>query len=165
MTKEPKPKNGRPTVMTDEVLQKLLEARADGATDVQACLLAEIGVSTYYKYVAENPEFVEKMDRAKDILSVLAGRKLRKALEELPTEKSVELAWAIIKHNDTKTLRASEPPKIPPTLQGGSGNIHVNQTVIRADDLSDDELLAISSKEKTLEEVLAGRRIATKKPE
>jgi hypothetical protein len=157
-------KGGRPTVMTEEVLQKLLEARADGATDVQACLLAEIGVSTYYKYVAENPEFVEKMDRAKDILSVLAGRRLRKALDELDVKEAMELAWQIIKHNDSKTQRSNEPPKLPPTL-GGSGNINVHQTVIRADDLTDDELLAISAKEKTLEEVLAGRRVATKPKE
>lgn len=156
---------GRPPVMTDEAIRKLLEARADGASIEQACLLAEVGVSTYYDYVAEHPELSEQMERAKDILSVLANRRLRKGLDELPTEKAIELAWQIVKHNDAKVQRSNEPPKVAPTLSGGTGNINVHQTVIRADDLTDDELLAISAKEKTLEEVLAGRRVATKPKE
>jgi len=53
-------KEGRPTVMTDDVLQKLESAFAIGASDIEACTYADISTSTLYNYQNENPEFLER---------------------------------------------------------------------------------------------------------
>ena len=51
---------GRPSVMTDEVLQKLKEAFLMGCSDVEACLFAGIASSTLYEYQNKNPEYSEQ---------------------------------------------------------------------------------------------------------
>lgn len=168
-----KPGAGRPTVMTTDVLQKLLEARADGATDVQACLLAEISPGTYYKYCADNPEFVEQMARAAEILSVLAKRKLRQALEKFSMEEGVKLAWEIIRSEDAKRSPAALPPSQSPyRLSGGAvpAQVQINvggqqiplqQQVIRAEDLTDDEAERLARGE-PIESVMQNRTFAQK---
>ena len=59
-------KGGRPTVMTDEVIQKLESAFLVGATDLEACVHASIGKSTLYDYCQENPEFSERKETLKN---------------------------------------------------------------------------------------------------
>ncbi len=176
---------GRPTVMTDEVLRKLLEARADGATDVQACLLAEIGVATYYKYCKENPEFVEQMNRSVEILKVLANRALRKALEEMKMEEKVKLAWDILKENVAEEERkhrrsqdipgrlpdgniapgyrlTSNVPLLPQQVNINLGGQQLNQPkVVRMEDLTDAELDRMARGE-PIEQVLGDRVLAHK---
>jgi hypothetical protein len=51
---------GRPTVVNDTVIPKLVDAFSLGCTDEEACLYADIGMSTLYKYQEANPEFVER---------------------------------------------------------------------------------------------------------
>ena len=53
---------GRPPVITPAVLSKLREAYLVDATDEQACLFANIGQATLYRYQAENPEFRERKE-------------------------------------------------------------------------------------------------------
>lgn len=48
---------GRPTVMTDEVLQKLREAFLMGCSDEEACLSAQISPQTLYNYQKDNEDF------------------------------------------------------------------------------------------------------------
>lgn len=56
---------GRPTIMTDEVIQKLREAFLLGCTDLEACLVANINKATLYRYQDEHPEFVEEKEMLK----------------------------------------------------------------------------------------------------
>lgn len=51
---------GRPTVMTQEVLQKLEAAFMNIFTDAQACDYAGISTATLYNYQKENPAFLER---------------------------------------------------------------------------------------------------------
>jgi len=57
---------GRPTVMTPEVIAKLEEAFAWGCTDREACLWADIAVSTLHLYQDKHPEFIERKEALKD---------------------------------------------------------------------------------------------------
>ncbi|MBX4216083.1 hypothetical protein KW797_03985 [Candidatus Parcubacteria bacterium] len=111
-------------------MQKLLEAKADGATDVNACLLANISVRTYYKYCEHNEEFVQMMERAGDLKEVMANRTLRRALESTDWEtgslkERVALAWEIVKDGQGREERRfkRELEKISyesPMLPGGA---------------------------------------------
>lgn len=58
----PKDKGGRPTVMTESVLQKLKESFLMGLTDSLACLHAGIAEATLYDYCKTNKEFAEKKE-------------------------------------------------------------------------------------------------------
>lgn len=53
--------------MTNEVLQKLEEAFSIGASDREACLMAEIAPATLYNYQESNPEFMERKTALKDM--------------------------------------------------------------------------------------------------
>jgi len=58
-----KTKVGRPTVMTDDVLDKLRQAFLFGATKEEACAFADIGYRTLYDYVDRNPEFSQQIEK------------------------------------------------------------------------------------------------------
>lgn len=56
---------GRPPKMTPEHVRKLEEAFLLGCTDLEACLAADIGKTTLYKYCEEHPEFAERKEALK----------------------------------------------------------------------------------------------------
>lgn len=64
---------GRPTVITDEVLQKLAYVFGLGGSIREACFYADIGETTYYNYVLENPEKKEYFEMLKE-KPILAAR-------------------------------------------------------------------------------------------
>jgi hypothetical protein len=53
-------KGGRPTKMTEATLGKLRQAFLLGASDKEACLLADIHPDTLYAYQKKNPEYSEQ---------------------------------------------------------------------------------------------------------
>ena len=55
----------RPTVMTDDVLQKLEGAFLIGCTDIEACFIADIAPQTLYNYQKDRPEFLERKEALK----------------------------------------------------------------------------------------------------
>lgn len=57
--------DGRPTVMTPDVLTKLREAFMFGCTDAEAAAFAKIGVATLYNYQNDHPEFLEQKNEWK----------------------------------------------------------------------------------------------------
>lgn len=57
---------GRPTVMTEDVIQKLEYAFMRGLSDREACLYANIATSTLYNYCNENPAFSERKELLKE---------------------------------------------------------------------------------------------------
>lgn len=71
---------GRPTVITQEALRKLEEAFSNGATDLEACFLANISKSALYDYQKENPEFVERKEGLKSMLKYQARINIAKEI-------------------------------------------------------------------------------------
>jgi hypothetical protein len=57
---------GRPTKMTVDVLAKLDQAFAIGASDVEACAFAEISQDALYDYQRKFPEYCERKARLKE---------------------------------------------------------------------------------------------------
>ena len=71
---------GRPTVMTEQVLQKLEDEFKKGHSDEEACLIAGIAMSSLYNYQKEHPEFLEKKRILKTHPSSLAREIIYEAL-------------------------------------------------------------------------------------
>ena len=69
---------GRPTVMTKDVVNKLEEAFSFGASDVQACLYAEISTTTLYNYQKENPEYIDRKNVLKENIKMHAKLNIAK---------------------------------------------------------------------------------------
>jgi hypothetical protein len=74
-------KVGRPTVMTPETIARLEDAFLIGATDKEACLVANIGMTTLYAYCQENPEFAERKEALKDTPKYKARKNVSVAIE------------------------------------------------------------------------------------
>ena len=58
---------GRPTVMTPETISKLDEAFSVGATDLEACFVANIGKDSLYRYIQEHPEYSDRKEALKNM--------------------------------------------------------------------------------------------------
>lgn len=72
---------GRPTMMKGDVLKKLEEAFAIGASDQEACFYANISHQTLYNYQEKHPEFVDRKNALKERPVLLARQKVIKAIE------------------------------------------------------------------------------------
>lgn len=81
--------DGRPTKMTPATLAKLENAYSQGFTDVDACILAEIDVTTLHRYCKKNPGFAKK----------------KEALKRRPFLKSVVGINKLIEIEDPTTIR------------------------------------------------------------
>lgn len=51
---------GRPTVMTQDTVNKLEQAFSMGCSDLEACLFADISKQTLYDYQDKHPEFADR---------------------------------------------------------------------------------------------------------
>lgn len=85
-------KEGRPTVMTKETLQKLEEAFLSAATDEQACFIAGIAPATLYAYCVDHPEFSERKEQLKNMATFQAKHNLVKAINK--GDKAISQWWA-----------------------------------------------------------------------
>ncbi len=81
-------KGGRPTVMTENALQKLKWAYLIDSSDREACHLAGISPQTLYNYQHKNPEFLEQKARWKMNTAVNATLTVAKAVET-----DANIAW------------------------------------------------------------------------
>jgi hypothetical protein len=86
--KESKP-NGRPTVMTPAIVNKLEEAFAQGFSIVNACIWANISRETFYTYCEKTEGF---LDRCKE-------------LQNKPLIKSILVINKAIQNNDVGTAK------------------------------------------------------------
>lgn len=87
MDTEPRPE-GRPTVMTEDVIRKLEEVFLIGGTDKEACLVANISMATLYKYCQDHPEFSERKEALKDTPKYQARRNVANAIQSADTNIS-----------------------------------------------------------------------------
>lgn len=80
--KDGKYNTGRPTVMTEPVLQKLEQAFSLDCSDEEACLHAGISPSTLYNYQNEHKEFLERKNLLKKTLVLKARTVIAEALNK-----------------------------------------------------------------------------------
>ena len=74
-------KVGRPTVMTEAMIGKLELLFANGLSDREACLIADINPSTLYDYCNEHPEFTERKELLKEKPKIKAKLNVAQAIE------------------------------------------------------------------------------------
>jgi hypothetical protein len=85
---EKKSNVGRPTVMTEETLEKLKQAFLWGCTDNEACLYAEIDPKTLYNYQNEHDDYSSKKEMWKQHPILKARAVVVKAMESGDKEAS-----------------------------------------------------------------------------
>jgi len=111
---------GRPTVMTDDVLDKLNQAFSLGCSDREACLFADINPATLYNYQKENPEFLDRKQTLKEKPVLKARSNIVKALQEGDIETA---KWLLErKKKDEFSLRSE--------MTGADGETLVPKTII-----------------------------------
>ena len=77
---------GRPTVMTEDTLQKLRDGFLRGYSDDKACLFADIAPSTLYNYQKQNPEFIDQKEQLKKNQLIKAKNVVVDALDKKDRE-------------------------------------------------------------------------------
>lgn len=97
MSKKPRNKGGRPTVMTPDVLQKLEDSFTNAFTDEMACLYAGVSTTTLYDYCVEHPKFAERKEVLKRTPDLAAQKKL---VEDAAGSVSGARWWAEHKMSD-----------------------------------------------------------------
>ena len=75
-SKERRESEGRPTVMTPDVLQKLEDAFMNAFTDEMACLYAGISEAALYEYCNKHPKFAERKEVLKKTPDLAAQKTL-----------------------------------------------------------------------------------------
>lgn len=74
-------KVGRPTVITEETVRKLVEAFQSDFTTDEACSHAGIGRTTFYDHYDKDEDFRTKIDSAKAYLFTYAKKNIARALK------------------------------------------------------------------------------------
>ena len=77
----------RPTVMTDETIEKLRQAFLMGASDVEACGFADICRDSLYEYQKSHPEFTDQKEEWKAAPTLKARKTVLGDLENVATAK------------------------------------------------------------------------------
>ncbi len=79
---------GRPTVMTEKVLQVLETAFSYGATDTEASFQAGISPRALYEYCQAHPEFAQRKEGLKEETKYIARRNVSKKVRAGDNETS-----------------------------------------------------------------------------
>lgn len=72
----------RPKKIDQNIIRILEDAFSVGATDKEACFLADIGESTLYDYCQANPEFSERKAALKKMPNYKAKKVIVEAIED-----------------------------------------------------------------------------------
>jgi len=96
---------GRPTVFTEQTLQKLEEAFALGCTDEEACLFANISPSSLYNHQRADDEFMERKQLLRHTPILKARLEVIKGFAGNP---GLALKYLERKKSDEFSLRTSE---------------------------------------------------------
>lgn len=87
MEEEKKDGRGRPTVVTEKVLDIMENVFAIGGSDEEAYSQAGIAKKTFYNYQLKHPEFREKKFQLKKLPTVVARRAIYDDLKNVDTAK------------------------------------------------------------------------------
>lgn len=99
---------GRPTIMTQDKIDKLVEAFKYGASDVEACAYADIATTTLYKYQEKNPDFADYKAKLKE-LPIFTARK--SVVDRLPKDPELALKFLERRKRDEFSLRTEHTGK------------------------------------------------------
>lgn len=125
---------GRKSTMTDEKLQKLRQAFSIGCSDREACVYADVALSTLYNYQNSNPEFIEEKAGLKEKPVLLARQVVVKSLEK----EDVKTAQWLLERKKRKEFATRTESEI--------------RQVEAFDNLTDDELKKIADGASATEE-------------
>lgn len=104
---------GRPTVFSDEVLQKLEDAFKLGCSDVEACLNADISTSSLYNYQNANPKFLERKQVLKETPVFIARESVIRDMKE---DGALALKYLERKKKDEFSLKSEVDLKADHTI-------------------------------------------------
>ena len=79
---------GRPTSMTDDIVNKLEYGFMKGLNTTECCNYANISRQTFYNYVEKNPEFMDRIEELKSNPSTRAKLNVVEAIENGDTDLS-----------------------------------------------------------------------------
>lgn len=118
--------------MTPEVLRKLEEAFAIGASDKEACFYADIAPSSLYYYQERHPEFSERKAALKEKPILMARQTIVKNLDNPDIAK-----WLLERKRkqefSTKTEVDNTHRVITPIMSLEDTNNGINQPIIEAE--------------------------------
>lgn len=86
------------TKLTPEVVAKLKQAFAIGATVEQACYYAEIHKATYYRWIEKNPVLSDEFDHMRQRLPLKAKQNIANAIE---TGNSIADSWRLLERTES----------------------------------------------------------------
>ncbi len=84
MPKRKKKTEDQPKKLGEEIIQKLEEAFAFGASDMEACFYAGISLRELHDHIQNHPDFGDRRELLKQRPTLLARQTLMKALKEDP---------------------------------------------------------------------------------
>ena len=82
LRKDWKKATGRPKVITPEVVQKLEDLLSQDVSIESACKFVWISERAYYYECEDNPDFLQKMEKAQEYVKILAWRTISKAIRD-----------------------------------------------------------------------------------
>ncbi len=86
INKEWKKKTWRPKVITPEVVQKLEDLLSQDVSIEVACKFVGISERAYYYECENNPQFLQKMEKAQEYVGIIAWRTIAKAIRDGDTQ-------------------------------------------------------------------------------
>lgn len=101
---------GRPTLMTPGTVDKLAAAFQRGFSVTTACKIARIDRTTYYKWMKESPQFVDRMEGAQEYAKILAGDVIIDVLQDIHRGKKDEQTGQVIpkKYSEQTVVNTSK---------------------------------------------------------
>lgn len=131
---ENKENRGRPTLMTDEKVKELEGYFSIGATDLEACFLANISKQTLYNYQENNPDFVDRKEALKNMPKYKAKKNIVGEIEKGDKETSKWYLERKDREFKNKTDITTDDESINPLLvkfigddKGKQGNDNTNR--------------------------------------
>lgn len=135
-------KMGRPSVMTDKVLESLRQAYLIGATNEEAAHYADIAPSTLYLYMENNPEFSEQIKAWKNQPILKAKQKVVRDIEK---DTNTAKWYLERKKKDEFSPRSEVEPIIGDPLGELLKKFDLGKEEGKDDDRKDDEAVRGSS--------------------
>jgi hypothetical protein len=123
-----KPKPGRPSKMTVDVVRKLEDAFKFGATITEACYLSGISREMFYQYYRSDQEFSDKIERARSWLVITAKHNVAKAVMNGDIKSSV---WLLEKRDSLPTVSVEEEFPLEPKDEWDTDDIEMLDTYIQ----------------------------------
>lgn len=127
--------------LTDKVLSDLEDGFKNDFTVEESCLFAGIRKDTFYNWLKLSDEFAERIDKAKQFVSIAAKRNIAQAVI---THKSVEDAWKYLERRQKKLYSQRTEQDItsgnkPIPLLGGLTNVSNNNNASETSETQEED--------------------------